>query len=121
MNIFTYIFGALLIAAGIYHFVNPAFYFPLMPDWFPKELANSAGGLAEIIIGGAMLYPPTRTYGLWAAAGLMLIFLPLHFIDLQKENPVVGSKTAATVRLVIQFILIGVLVQAARRSASATE
>jgi len=55
-------FGVLLIAAGVYHFVNPAFYNPMMPKWFPRALANAAGGVAEIIIGIGLLVPDWRTY-----------------------------------------------------------
>lgn len=99
-------FGVLLIAAGAYHFVNPAFYNLMMPNWFPKELANAAGGIAEIIIGFGLLIPSWRTYALYAACGLMVIFLPLHVWDLMKPKPVVGPHWAATVRLLVQFLLV---------------
>ncbi|PHI21149.1 hypothetical protein CEQ90_03765 [Lewinellaceae bacterium SD302] len=101
------VFGIILLAAGVYHFVNPAFYDPFMPDWFPKPLANAAGGLAELIIGALLLIPAYRNLGLWLALALMVIFLPLHVIDLLRERPVIGSKLIATARLVIQFVLIG--------------
>ncbi|MCA9981861.1 MAG: hypothetical protein KDD89_13545 [Anaerolineales bacterium] len=45
----------------------------------------------------------------WAALvnlGLMLLFLPLHVLDLLKERPVVGSKPTAVGRLIAQFVLI---------------
>lgn len=99
-------FAVVLILAGVYHFYNPAFYDPFMPEWFPKQLANAAGGLAEILIGAALFYEPTRQYAIWAAFGLMIIFLPLHVIDLMKERPMVGSKMGAVIRLIIQFVLI---------------
>lgn len=107
------LFGVLLLAAGVYHFVNPAFYNPFMPDWFPKQLANAAGGVAEILIGIGLLVPDWRTYAAWAALALMVIFLPLHVIDLFKERPVIGSKTVAVVRLLIQVLLIWWLYRAA--------
>lgn len=107
MTIIAHLFALLLIAAGVYHFVNPAFYFPFMPTWFPKPLANAAAGLAEILIGLAMFIPSLRLYGIWAAWGLMVIFLPLHVMDLLRDRPLVGSKLAAVIRLLIQFVLIG--------------
>ena len=97
----------ILIIAGVYHFVNPLFYHPFMPEWFPKPLANAAGGAAEILIGAAMLYPATRVAGLYAAAALMLIFLPLHVVDLLRDRPLMGTKAIAVGRLVLQFVLIG--------------
>ncbi len=106
--IFTYLFAAVLIGAGVYHFVNPSFYDPFMPDWMPKLAANYAGGLAELAIGIALLIPgDARKYGLYAACALMIVFLPLHVIDLLRERPVIGSKAIAVVRLLIQFGLIG--------------
>lgn len=105
-TLFTYAFALLLLAAGAYHFYNPAFYDPFMPDWFPKRLANALGGLAELIIGVLMLVPQTRTLGLYQAAGLMVVFLPLHVIDLARERPVIGSKSIAVGRLLLQFGLI---------------
>ena len=114
MSIFAYGFALILIAAGIYHFVNPQVYYPMMPDWFPKPLANAAGGLAEILIGLAMLVPASRQYGLYAAAGLMVVFLPLHVVDLLRDRPVLFNKTAAAVRLFLQFVLIGWLIWEAR-------
>jgi len=99
-------FAVVLLLAGLYHFYNPAFYDPFMPEWFPKQLANAAGGLAEILIGAAMFFEPTRKYAIWAAFALMVIFLPLHVMDLARERPLVGSKAAAVIRLLIQFGLI---------------
>lgn len=87
-----------------------------MPEWFPKPLANAAGGAAEIIIGLAMLYPPTRVVGLYAAAGLMLLFLPLHIIDLMRDRPLMGTKAIAVGRLALQFVLIGWLLYEANRA-----
>lgn len=101
-----YLFAFILLAAGAYHFYHPAFYDPFMPDWFPKLLANYAGGAAELIVGLLLLLPNYRTAGLYLAAGLMLIFLPLHVIDLLRERPVIGSKAIAVGRLVLQLVLI---------------
>ena len=114
MTIFAYGFALILIAAGIYHFVNPQVYYPMMPDWFPKPAANAAGGAAEILIGIAMLVPATRIYGLYGAAALMLMFLPLHVIDLLRDRPVLFNKTVASVRLLLQLLLIAWLVWEAR-------
>ena len=103
---FAYGFAIVLLIAGTYHFINPTFYYPFMPAWFPKVLANAAGGIAEIGIGLLMLFPASRTYGLYAAVALMLLFLPLHLIDLLRDRPVIGSKTIAVFRLLLQFVLI---------------
>lgn len=102
-----YLFAILMLFAGAYHFINPEFYNPIMPEWFPKTLANAAGGIAELIIGVLLLLPAWRQWGLWGALALMILFLPLHVLDLLKDQPMVGSKNAAIIRLVIQFAIIG--------------
>ncbi len=106
MPIFLTGFALVLLAAGVYHFVNPAFYNPFMPAWFPKALANAAGGVAEIIIGIGLLVPSWRLYAVWAALALMVIFLPLHLIDLFRAKPVIGPHWVAVIRLLLQFFLI---------------
>ncbi|OAV45225.1 MauE/DoxX family redox-associated membrane protein [Lewinella sp. 4G2] len=109
LTLFTYAFGVILVLAGAYHFINPAFYDAFMPNWFPKLTANYAAGLAEIGIGLGLFFPGTLRWSAWLALALMLIFLPLHVLDLLKERPVIGSHTIATVRLVVQFVLIYLL------------
>lgn len=114
MPLFLIAFGVILLAAGAYHFINPAFYDPIMPDWFPKSMANAAGGIAELFIGAGMLWPDTRTIATWAAFGLMIIFLPLHVLDLLKERPAIGNHSVAAVRLLLQFVFIYLLYRGAR-------
>ncbi|NJC25014.1 DoxX family protein [Neolewinella antarctica] len=114
MQAFIIGFGIILVAAGIYHFVNPAFYDPIMPGWFPKRLANAAGGVAEIIIGAGMLFPDTRVVATWAAMALMVVFLPLHVWDLTKPRPAIGNHYVAFVRLVLQLVFIYLLYRGAR-------
>ncbi|PPK86487.1 putative membrane protein [Neolewinella xylanilytica] len=115
MTLFAYGFAVILIAAGIYHFVNPSFYYPIIPGWMPRVAANVAGGVAEILIGLGMLVPATRELSLWSAAILMALFLPIHVVDLLRDRPVIGSKLIAVLRLLLQFLLIGWLVWEARR------
>lgn len=110
------IFALILLAAGVYHFVNPAFYDPIMPEWFPKRLANAAGGIVELIIGVLLLMPKTKALGIWMALALMVFFLPLHIWDITKARPAIGNHWMAAVRLLIQFALIGWLYWRATRA-----
>ena len=116
MTFVAYAFAVVLIVAGAYHFINPTFYYAIIPEWMPRAAANLAGGAAEILIGLAILFPATRTYGLYAAAALMVLFLPIHVVDLLRDRPVIGSKAIAWGRLFLQFVLIGWLFWEARRS-----
>ena len=37
---------------------------------------------------------------------MLLVYLPIHVIDLMRDNPVIGSKLIAWLRLPMQFVLI---------------
>ncbi|MEL6802906.1 MAG: hypothetical protein AAFO91_03885, partial [Bacteroidota bacterium] len=76
------------------------------PEFFPKLLANYAAGAVEILLGIGLIIPKTRKQAAWGVLILMLIFFPLHIWDLFKEQPALGSKTAAIIRIPMQFIFI---------------
>lgn len=100
------ILALLLLLSGIVHFINPEFYFPLIPDFFPKTLVNHFAGIVEILLGIGVLIPYLRKKALLGIFILMIIFLPLHIFDALKENPAIGTKTVALVRIAIQLVLI---------------
>lgn len=99
-------FVLLMIAGGLNHIFNPKFYNRFIPARFPKLATNYISGLAELALGIGLLFETTRY---WAAAGIfvmMILFLPLHVIDLFRERPAIGSRTLAVFRLPVQFLLI---------------
>ena len=100
------VLGLLMIAAGVFHFVRPEFYAPIIPSFINEQFANIAGGIAEIIIGVLLLIPSMRTAGGLGFMILMIMFLPLHVWDVFRDDPVMKTQTGAIVRLVIQFALI---------------
>lgn len=98
--------AVLLLAGGVAHFVNPEFYYPMIPDAFPKDLSNYGAGVLEVLLGIGILLPATRKLSTMGILLLMIAFLPLHIRDLFLDEPIVGSQVAAIVRLAIQFLLI---------------
>ncbi len=100
------IFGAGFILAGLFHFINPDFYFPMMPGWFPApELLNLLAGVVEIILGTGLLI---RKYARPASYGvifLMILFIPVHVYMIQVGGCVSDTVClplwAAWVRLVL--------------------
>lgn len=81
-------------------------YFPMIPDFLPKNATNILVGLAEIMVGIGVFIPVLRS---WATVGilvLMIAFLPIHILDIFKDQPAIGNHNLALVRLPIQFILI---------------
>ncbi len=106
LAIIASILGVLMLLGAYGHFFNSGFYEPLIPDFISKSLANISSGLLELVLGIGLLIPATRS---WAGLGfmiLMIAFTPLHIWDLVKENPMMGSKMGALIRLLIHFLLI---------------
>jgi uncharacterized membrane protein len=102
----TILFGSIMILAGIMHFIKPHVYDAFIPDFMSKVLVNYATGTIEILIGIGTLTKRFRKSATLALFILMIVFLPLHTLDLFKEHPAIGSHLIAAIRFPIQFILI---------------
>jgi len=97
---------AFYLMAGFNHFINPAFYLPLIPPFFPNpEKINILSGLAEILLALGILYKPYRKY---ASIGIILIliaFIPSHiyFIIMGScaENSLCLAEWIAWIRLIL--------------------
>ncbi len=105
-TIATVVFGVFMLLGGVGHFVQPSFYLGFFPEGVPAELLISLSGVVEVAIGLATLVPKTRLLGARAILVAMLVFLPLHVVDVFRDHPAIGSHTAALIRLPIQFVLI---------------
>jgi uncharacterized membrane protein len=106
MKTLSYALASFIILGGCSHFIQPALFLPFIPDFLPGKLINYLAGGAEIIIGLSFFFRPTRPMASWAILFLMIAFLPLHVIDVFLDNPAIGSKTIAYIRLPFQFVLI---------------
>lgn len=82
------------------------FYNRFIPGNLPKLMINYVSGVVEILLGIGLLFTATKYWSAWGVFILMIVFLPLHVIDLFRDKPAIGSKPVAVVRLVIQFLLI---------------
>lgn len=102
----TFLFGGFMILGGAMHFINPEMYNPFIPDFMPKAVVNYASGLLELILGIGVMIPRSRSAATLGIFLLMLAFLPLHVLDVFKENPAIGSHHLALIRLPLQFVLI---------------
>ena len=67
--------AALMIFAGVMHFVSPRGFIRIVPRWLPAPAALVAiSGACEILGGLGLLVPATRR---WAAWGLMALFVAI--------------------------------------------
>ncbi|TYP88505.1 hypothetical protein [Blastococcus xanthinilyticus] len=107
--------GALLGGSGLLHLVRPRTY-----EWLvPPELGDArawvlASGVAEIGTAVLLAPPATRRAGGWAAAALLVGFVPahLHTFRVVPRKPV--PLTVAAVRLPLQVPLVAAALRVAR-------
>jgi uncharacterized membrane protein len=104
--ILTYLFGAFMIFGGANHFIKPEMYAPFIPAFLPSLAINYLAGILEIAVGIGVFIPRFRSMATLGILIMMLVFLPLHIIDVFKENPAIGSHQVALIRLPVQFLLI---------------
>lgn len=106
-QVLGFIFALFIIFGGVQHFLKPDFYLPFVPSFLPLALPIIyLSGVLEITFGLAYFIPKYRHAGAWGILILMLVFLPIHVADIFLANPAIGSKTAAYVRLAVQFLFI---------------
>ena len=73
------IISGFYILAGVNHFVNPDFYYPMIPDYFPFPIfINAASGLLEIALGILILWKTTRRLAAYGIMIMLLAFVPAH-------------------------------------------
>ena len=112
VNILSVIFGIIMLGAAYNHIVNAEIYYAMVPKFIPVAFADVFSVVTEALVGILLLIPKTRKYGALGFTVLMIIFLPLHIWDVFRvknlENPLVNNMTVAVVRLIIQFLVIGV-------------
>lgn len=107
-QITRYLCGALYVAAGVNHFVNPAFYTQMMPPYLPWHLALVyASGVAEAALGALLLFRPWSTWAAWGLIALLLAVFPanLHMALHPTDFPW-ASPAAMYLRLPVQGVLI---------------
>jgi len=105
-SILTYIFGIFMVLAGVMHFVNPVVFSGFVPDFLPVNFIIYSSGIIEIALGIGVFIPSFKSKASLGILILMIIFLPLHIIDIFKDEPAIGSKMLAYIRLPLQFVLI---------------
>jgi uncharacterized membrane protein len=110
-----YVLSALFMAAGVLHFVAPAFYVAIVPPYlpWPRALVYVSGG-GEVAGGvGLLLEPPMRQ---WASLGLMALLLAVFPANVHMTHEAVATRgwgapyTLGTLaRLPFQFVLLGIV------------
>lgn len=107
LPISLWIMALLYIAAGVNHFIMPRFYISIIPPFLPyPKLINQVSGLAEIVLGVALLIPVYSSLAAWGVIALLIAVYPAniyHFIKGWKKKKMVA---VLALRLPLQFALI---------------
>lgn len=105
-KICAFALGALFIAGGIAHFMNPALSDGFIPEFLSKTLVHYIIGVLELAVGIGAFIPKWRNKALLGILILLSGFLVLHINDVFQENPVIGSHTAAVIRIPVQLLFM---------------
>jgi len=72
------------LSAGSYHFINPEFYFDLIPDYLPyPKFINYASGILEIVLAIGVAVPKYRKISVYGIIALLILFVPSHVFFIQ--------------------------------------
>ncbi len=86
-----YLMAFIYILAGINHFRSPRMYQKIIPPFFPNpKLVNTLSGIAEIILGMALVIPVLSTYAAWGIIALLIAVFPTHIYMYQVEKARMG-------------------------------
>ncbi len=74
------------LIAGINHFRDPDFYYPLIPDYLSEFTVaiNWLSGLIEVGFSAALVFEKTRKYAVYGIVLMLTAFIPSHicFFDI---------------------------------------
>ncbi|MGQ0809993.1 MAG: DoxX family protein [Nitrospiraceae bacterium] len=107
-QITRYIYGALFSAAGANHFLNTPFYLSIVPPYLPWPLALVyISGIAEIGLGGLLLFEQWARLAAWGLIALLVAVSPANIhMALHPELYSWASPLGLWLRLPLQGALI---------------
>ena len=109
--------GIALVVIGIVHFALPGFFDEIVPPWLPpgERFWTLASGVAEVLVGAALLVPRTRRRAGWAAAALFVAVYPGNlYMAWDWRDRAWSEQVVAWIRLPFQFPLIWLALRIAR-------
>jgi len=106
-----YLIGTIFVLAGLLHFLKPAFYVNIMPDYIPwHKTMVYVSGAAEIAGGIGMFVPEVRSE---AAVGIILLLLAVFPANIDMSVKSVKKSgwfdiysLLLILRLPLQFVLM---------------
>jgi uncharacterized membrane protein len=103
-----YLLCVFFVAAGLNHFVNPAFYLKIMPPYLPWHLfLVYLSGLFEVALGVLLLLPALTRAAAWGLIALLIAVFPanIHMVINPQLYPEINP-LALWIRLPLQAVLV---------------
>tara|TARA_R110002126_G_scaffold5310_10_gene28178 strand:- start:4995 stop:5354 length:360 start_codon:yes stop_codon:yes gene_type:complete len=103
-----YLMALIYIIAGLNHFRNPRLYLKIIPPYLPNPKAlNTISGLAEIILGIALVIIPLSSIAAWGIIALLVAVFPTHVYMYQNPKARMGLPVwALLLRMPLQLLLM---------------
>ena len=103
-------FGLLFLAAGMLHVADPGIVLYLIPEsWPSREAMNLLAGVVEMVLGGAFLFPQTRTEAGYFICIMLFVFWVLHAIHLVHPPVAAWPFYGYLLRFLLQPVLIALV------------
>lgn len=106
--ILKYLLCLFFVAAGLNHFINPAFYLKIIPPYLPwHSFLNYLSGFFEVALGVLLLAPAFTRAAAWGLIALLIAVFPANIQ--MAVNPQLYpeiSPAALWLRLPLQGVLI---------------
>ena len=103
--------GVFYVVAGANHFANTDFYLPMMPPCLPNQRGLVyLSGLAEIVLGIAVLVPTTRRLAAWGIVLLLIAIFPANVHIALDDVPLFGATHGLGIWNWVRLPLQGVLI-----------
>jgi uncharacterized membrane protein len=109
--------GTAITFAGVMHFANPDFFDEIVPPWLPpsERFWTIVSGIAEVIIGPALIWRRTRHRAAMAAVVLLVAVYPANlYMTWDWRDRPVGDQLVSWLRLPLQFVFIALALMVAR-------
>ena len=107
-TILKYLLCVFFVAAGLNHFINPAFYLKIMPPYLPWHLfLVYLSGFFEVALGALLLAPAVTRTAAWGLIALLVAVFPanIHMATNPQLYPDI-SPLALWLRLPLQAVFI---------------
>lgn len=104
---FRILLSALLIFAGVMHFVRADFFLKAMPPYlpFPLELVYLSG-VFEVVFGVMLLIPKFSRIAAWGIIALLIAVFPANIYVYQHQEIIPAPPAIHFLRLIFQGVLI---------------